>query len=277
MSNLANAGKKERFGVVMLFIVSLILSLGSEKSCSPGVGDTFSPKELLRLFKEAGGWIPLPIPDSKYRPGAIIKVTEEGIRWIDDLSACGYPLAEFEEKGYTPSITFTKAIELGASAIINVKGISAGPGFNRVSKVRLEITEQGADGFRLMELIVWMENPDNQKLVSRACMDALLQPDTYLVNEAFRIKKGKYTLYDKSGAEIKIETPLLKELLQIQPDIKYEVTSEGSLAIEQPAYFAVRKVQRIGQNFKLLSRPGGESDTADSKIEKIFLQTAENR
>ncbi len=239
----------------------------------------YTAVELIRVLKKAGGWTPLPIPDSKFRPGSIIEVREDGLHWIDDLTSCGYPLAEFEEKSYIPSITFTKQMEFAASAVINIKGISAGPNFSRASKVRMEITDHGADAIRLIKLKIWMENPDNQSRVRRHCMDWLMKPDTYLITEAFRISKGKYTFYDKTGAAIKIDTPILKDLLQFQPDVKYEITNDGSLVIEQPAYFAVRKAQRMGEGFSTLKSKSatGESDTADSKIEKLFLKAAEKK
>lgn len=237
----------------------------------------YTAKELISVLKQAGGWTPLPIPDSKFRPGSIIKVTEEGVYWIDDLTSCRYPLAEFEEKSYIPSIAFTKELEFGASAVINIKGITAGPNFSRLSKIRLEIAEHGADAIRLLKLKIWMEDPDNRGRVSPVCLEELTKQDTYLVTEAFRITKGKYTFYDHSGAAIKIGAPVLKDLLQFQPDVKYEITNDGSLVIEQPAYFAIRKAQRVGDGFETLKSVPGEPDIADSKIEKLFLRAAEKK
>jgi hypothetical protein len=276
MLGLTNRGKKAWPGKILFFIAALSILLAFSDPCSTRLKDVLSPKELVDLLDRVG-FVPLPIPGSHYQPGSIVKVVGENVDWIDDLTSCGFPLSEFQVKPYTPGIEFTKAVEFGASAIINVKGISAGPGFNRVSKVRFEIIEHAADAFRLIKLRIWSDDPENQSRINKACMDALLEPDTYLINEAYRISKGKYTLYDKSGAAIKIDTPVLKELLQIQPDVKYEVTSEGSMVIEQPVYFAIKNVQRVGQHFEALSRDLDEPDTADNKIKRIFLQTAGRR
>ena len=101
-------------------------------------------------------------------------------------------------------------------------------------------------------------------------MDQRLKPDYYLITEAFRVSKAKYTLYDKAGVAIKIETPVLKEFLQVQPDVKYEVTSDGSLVIEQPVYFAVRKTARVGEDFDAR----GATEEVDAKIEKLFFKIA---
>lgn len=273
MSSLCKVRKVERLVTKEVLTATLCLIVVFATGCKT-LSDIYSPKELRKVLADAGGWIPLPFPDSKYRPGAIIRVTDEGIRWIDDLTACRYPLNEFEQESYIADVTFTKKCEYGANAVINIKGISAGPNFDRVSKVRLEITDHGADAFRIIKLKVWMEDPDNREKVSQVCMDELLKKDVYLITEAFRVSKGKYTLYDKTGAAIKIETPVLGNLLKFQPDVKYEVTSEGSLVIERPVYFAIRTAVRIGEDFQTLRDPGGESETADAKIEKLFLKTA---
>jgi hypothetical protein len=235
--------------------------------------DVYAPKEWRDILAKAGGWKPLSLPDSKYGPGAIIKVTDDGIRWIDHLKSCGYPADVLEpEKSYIPSIQFTKARELQASALINFQGISAGPSFDKISKVRLQIDDHGADAFRLIKLKVWMEVPAHRESVNRACMEELLKPNRYLVTEAFRVTKGKYTLYDKTGAAIKLETPVLRHLLQFQPDVKHEVTSDGSLVIEQTAYFAVRMAVRVGNDWEILGSPSGEPETADAKIEELFFK-----
>lgn len=269
-------GKLIKNGVIATALCILMVSVPG--CClirkGSGLGKLYTPKEWIRLLKSKG-FTPVPFPDSKYVPGSIIKVTDdEGVSWIDDLSSCRYPLSEFELKSYIPTITFTKNIEYGASTVINIRGITAGPGFDRVSKVRMEITDHGADAFRLIKLEVWMEDPDNREKVSQKCMDYLLQPDIYLVNEAFRVSKGTYTLFDKTGAAIKLETPTIGNLLQFQPEVKYEITNDGSLIIEQPVVLAIRKAVRIGKGFQTLRSPGDEEITADAKIEKLFLKTA---
>lgn len=274
MSSLYKVRKCKRFIVNGILAALLCLFMVFSPGCPSGIRiiTVYQPKELVEFFREIN-FTPLPFPDSKYKPGAIIRVTDD-IKYVDDLTSCGYPLSEFQEEGYIPPIIFTKKVEFGASAIINIKGVTTGPNFERISKVRLEITDHGADAFRLIKLKVWMEDPDNIGKVSQVCMDELLKKDVYLITEAFRVSKAKYTLYDKTGAAIKIETPVLGNLLKFQPDVKYEVTSDGSLVIEQPVYLAVRKAVRIGEDFQTLKRPGGESETADAKIEKLFFKTA---
>jgi hypothetical protein len=235
--------------------------------------DVYSPKEWRDLFAKAGGWTPLPIPDSKYRPGSIIKVTDESIWWIDDLEGgCKYPIKEFEVESYIPSINFEKKWQFDVNAILQFKGIKAGPKFEQLSSVRMEVVDHGADAIRLMKLKAWMGDPNNISKVSPVCMEQLAKVDYYMITEAFRVSKAKYTLLDKKGAAIKLETPLLiKEFLQIQPDVKYEVSSDGSMTVDRPVYFAIRKAVRVGPDFE---SKGSEDEIGDVKIEKLFIKSA---
>jgi hypothetical protein len=50
------------------------------------------------------------------------------------------------------------------------------------------------------------------------------------------------------------------------------VTGDGSLVIEEPAYFAVRMAVRVGEDWDILGAPSGEPETADDKIEELFLK-----
>ncbi len=44
-------------------------------------------------FLEQNNWVPLSIPDSKMRPGSVIKVTKKGnaveVQWLGDIRHCG--------------------------------------------------------------------------------------------------------------------------------------------------------------------------------------------
>jgi hypothetical protein len=270
MLTLRNLKKTKAVILAKVLTVVIVLGLPLTEGCRH-VGDVYSPKEWRKLFAEAGGWTPLPFPDSKYRTGSIIKVNDNGIRWFGDLESCKFPLDEFEKKSFIPSITFTKNWELGAGTIINFKGITAGPKFSRVSKIHMQVKDHGADAFDLMKFKSWMKHNGNLNTVSGVCMDELSKPDRYLVVEAFRVSKGEYTLFDQNNMEIKIETGMLKDLLQLQSDVKYQVTNNGRLLIENPVYFAVRGAYRVGPDFD--TRGEGELEKADAKIEKLFFES----
>jgi len=239
--------------------------------CPPPLANIYTPSEF-NTFLKSHNWIPLPFPDSKFIPGSIIRVTDEEIRWIDDLTSCGYPLPEFVAPSYIPSITFDKAIAIDTSAMISIKGIETGAEFNKVKKIHLELTDHGADALRIIRLQTWMQDPNNRGKVNDLCMNELLNPDTYLVTEVMRVSKGKYTLVDETGSQIKLKLPTISNFIKIDPSVKYNITVDGSLVIEKPVYFAVRNAVRVGDGFATLGEPGQSQETADAKIEKIFLK-----
>lgn len=257
--------------LLLLFLAQLMLSGCKARQ----LRDVYTPKELADTLKHAGGWAPLPFPDSKFRPGAIISIPDDDkIRWIGHLRECGFPDEVLEpEVSRIPGIVFGKDSNFEAKSIINYYGIEAGPQFGRISKVRLEIKDQGADAFRLLTWLAWLDKPGNREQVSPRCMEELLKPNYYLVNEAFRISKAAYTLLDKSGTVIKLKGANLPSLLKFEPTVKHNVTTEGKLVIEEPTYFAVRKVKRVGDSFSI-GFTHERVKTADAKIEEIFLRTA---
>lgn len=260
---------RKHIWIATFFILITFVFVG----CRNNIENVYSPQEWRDMFVKAGGWAPLPFPDSKYRPGSIIQVNETGIRWIDHLEACHFPDAVLRpEVSQIPSITFSRARELDANAMINIKGIAAGPAFSQVQKVHLEVQEHGADAFRLLNLKIWLEEPENRARISPVCMEELNKSGRFLVTEAFRVSKGVYTLFDKTGAAIKLKAPALGPLLKFEPDVKYEVTADGGLVIEQTVYFAVRRAVRVGNDFEILGESSKDPETADAQIETIFLE-----
>ena len=220
-------------------------------ACSD-TSNVYQPQEWADVLQDAGGWIPLPIPDSKYRPGSIISIREDGVRWIDTLESCDIPVAELLEVSSIPGVSFTKSIDFSANVLMNIKGITAGPGFAHISKVGLNITDHGADALRLIQFKLWLNRLDDPELRAAAdvCLDELAVPDRYIVTEAFRVSSGTYTLYDENGGQLKLSAPKLGKLLQFESDVQYQVTSSGGLTIDSDTYFAVRGAYRVGDSFR---------------------------
>ena len=54
-------------------------------ACSD-TSNVYQPQEWVDVLQDAGGWVPLPIPDSKYRPGSIISIREDGVRTTGSAS-----------------------------------------------------------------------------------------------------------------------------------------------------------------------------------------------
>jgi hypothetical protein len=259
---------KGKWCVILLAVISLATTAG----CNPAMSKVYAPTEWRDMLKEAGDWVPLPFPESAFRPGSIIMVTETSIRWIDDLSSCRYPADILDpEKSRIPNISFNKAMEFGANAVVGYKGIAAEPGFSKVSKVNFEVLDHGVEYLRLIRFKDWINDPENKKKVSPSCMQELAKPNRYLVTEAFQASKAAYTLFDQSGAAMKLSLPLLKDLLKVSAGLKYSVDTNGKLVIEEPVYFAVRKAIRMGDDFEPRDPSGAK--TSDAGIEALFFKS----
>jgi len=267
-----------------VFFLALIFLLNLGGCKHESISKVYTPTEWRDMLKQAGDWVPLPFPESAFRPGSIIMVTENSIRWIDDLNSCNYPADILDpEKSRIPSISFTKDVEFGANAVVGYKGIAAGPGFSKVSKVKFEVLDHGIEYLRMIRFKDWINDPENKKKVSPSCMQELAKPNRYLVTEAFRASKAAYTLFDQSGTAMKLTLPLLKDLLKVSADVKYNVDTNGKLLIEEPVYFAVRRAIRMGDDFVPRSptrkgddfapRSPSEAKTGDAEIEAAFFRS----
>jgi len=260
-----------RSGLVTVAILLVALGLVGCKENAQDLQDVYSPQEWRKLLESAGGWVPLPFPDGKYRPGSIIRVDDSGLRWIDNLSSCRYP-DDFVERGSIPAINFTKSTAFSADVLLNYAGIEAGPGFDKIARVTFEVSEHSADALKLLALKVWQEDPANRRAVSSACMEELARPDMYLVTEAFVVSKGTYSLYDETGARLQLTVPALTQLLSLGGNVGYAVTADGKLTISEPSVFAVRRAVRVDDGFTVLGDSGEEVGTADAEIATLYLR-----
>jgi len=250
--------------------LALLFTVFVCSSCT-SLGDVYSPDEWNNLFEEAGGWTPLPIPDSKHTAGSIIQVTDSGVRWVGDLAACGFPRGEFSRSGQIPSINFSKGVSFGADALLTYQGVTAGPEFERIERVVLEVSDHSADAINLIALQVWRENPENRETVSDVCFSELEKVDRYLITEAFTVSQATYKLFDHSGAEIELSAPVLGELLDFSVGTRFTTNTSGRLSVNQPTVFAIRKAVRVNQSFEILGNESEDLITADRKIEDLYL------
>lgn len=252
-------------GAHLLLMVLLTIGLAGCKD----VQDIYSPQEWRELLESAGGWVPLPFPDGKYRPGSIIQLDENGLRWIDHLGSCRYP-NDFIEQGSIPAISFTKSKEFGADVLLSYAGVEAGPGFDRIARVTLAVSEHSADSLKLLALRIWQEEPSNRDAISPLCMEELSKPNRYLVTEAFVVSEGTYSLYDKRGARLQLTAPALAEVLSVGGEVGYDITADGSLSISEPSVFAVRRAVRVDDGFTVLGDDVEQAETADASIADLY-------
>ena len=240
-------------------------------------GDVYSLAEWRDVLKGNGNWHFVKVPDSKLVPGSIVKITkDDGLSWIDSLQSCGIPAALLAGldagnpdalviRGASPKIEFKKSKEYSADAVLNVAGIKAGPEFNNLGKVALTIGDNGGDALRLIRLKSWIQA--NAAAFNPACLDELQKPDRYLVAKSFRFSSATYSFFDKSGAKVKLTVPQLGKIVQLEPNVKFEVTTEGNLKIDEPMYVAVRQAISSNGDFNTLGTESASPVSGDAVLE----------
>lgn len=263
MNTLVRAGSKllARTALVAPFLLASL-------SCAPKITDVMQPSQLRDVYKKAG-WTPLDYPDSKFEPGSVVVAGgNEGIRWIGHARSCGIPEDILRPTpGNIGNLNFTGNARYGAKAVLKIKGIEAGPEFNGVKSADLTQEDQSADAIDLLKLGIWLTNPDNQRKIPEFCTQMLSEPNAYLVQESFRVGKGKYTLIGSNDAKIAIKG-IQAGPLTIDPSANAEIDGNGNLTLSKPVYTAIRRVKRVSPDkFIVLGRPGTQEKYDDEALQ----------
>jgi hypothetical protein len=224
-----------------------------------------NPDPMFRFYL-AHQWIPLPEPDSRFGPGAVFTFSPgSDPRWQGTLQDCGLP-DELTKPVDAESgqLQFDAASDYGAKAGLSLKGVSAGPEFSKVKNSTLELDRHGPSSLNMVRLRLWLNDPENRNKIPQGCKDLLNRADTYIVQEAYEVSKGKYTL--TSGTSAKVSADDLKlGVLSLAPDAHAAVESDGSLVFDQTLYTAVRRLVYANGGWESLGRPG-DAGSADQQV-----------
>ena len=247
--------------------VFLLIVVGCDNGS--GVKEVAAPQPLLAYCKKAG-FVPLPILDTSYKPGAIIRVQGDDISYIDHLRSCRYDADALKtEDGSSGQFDVKSRVEMGADALISLKGIEAGPEASRIKKTTLQIADYGVDKLQHILIGEW-ERLNYEAVVPPTCKTAFERPDVYVVGEAFRVRNGEYELFGKDDAKLKFDVANIGKLLRLQPNAKYQATNDGRLLISEPTTLCVRNVEWFGRDPGAAGLEPAKTRTADSALELIY-------
>lgn len=268
---------KVRITIVGVVLGLVLVTLAAIYFYKPAK-NLFSLPELLEVVEAGGGWVPLPMADSKMQPGSVIHLNADtGLRFLGYLGSCRVPGEVLEPvRGSAGKITFDKEIAYDADALLELEGVSAGPRFEKVKGVSFSVEDFGADAVDLLKLMIWLTDPDNADRVPAFCQEWLKQEDIYLISEAFRVSRGSYRLRDENGAELSLEdSGMLSGILKLDAAAKAKWTSAGLLEITEPVYIAIRKVRKLEDRFEVLSQPLGQDEYGDATLKDYIKGLAE--
>jgi hypothetical protein len=224
-------------------------------ACPPDNPGAISDPQSTYKFYIDNHWIPLPEPDSRFAPGAVFTFTPDtGFRWVGNLATCRLDDAVIAPvQGNSGKLTFNTTSDYGASAVLKVKGVTAGPEFSKIKKTTLELDKHGPSSLNLLAIRLWINDPANANKIPQECKTAMDAPNTYIVQEAYSVSKGKYTLEDSTNAKIAIKG-LQVGPVNFAPDAHAKPSSDGSLEFDELLYTAVRRVQFANGGWQSLGR-----------------------
>jgi hypothetical protein len=197
-----------------------------------------------RRFYIDHNWIPVPRPDIRFAPGAILSFSgQDGLKYLSSLSACGIPSEVIKPKPVAAAnLQFGGNLEYAASAVLGLSGIQARTDYSRVRSVSLKAESHQPVGLDIAGLTSWMTNPSSGS-IPQECQELLFKPGIYIVREAYEVSKGQYVLQDAAGALIDLRTT--SQFLSIAPTAPLKITTEGALEFEQRIYTAVKSLTTL--------------------------------
>jgi len=199
---------------------------------------------------KAAGFILLPMTDSKMTPGSVIEVKRDStgatsVRWLADIRKCGLKNSDL---GFTQgtsgaiSSDTNYSADVGATlAILSIKA-QIQPQLQAAKTVTVKVDKDGADAIDLIATSAWFSDPGHIAAMPAICKTFLSQPDTYLVNEAFRISSGSYTFKDSAGAKINLSALSGQN---ISANAGVSAAADGSITIASDVYLAVKDVKQL--------------------------------
>ena len=234
----------------------------------PKVEDVTQP--LYRFYVDHG-WIPLPEPDSRFSPGTVFSVLPDrrNLRWEGSLQDCGLPSDLVAPvQAAAGQLQFNLSGDYGASAALQIKGVSAGPDFSKVKTSTLTLDEHGPSSLNMIKIHLWIDDPENKDKIPQTCKDLLNKPNWYVVQEAYSVSKGKYTLKNSSGVKISLKGLDIGPL-KIGADAHASTTEDGSLTFDQTLYTAVRELAFANGGFDSLGRSARSADIDHQVLSRL--------
>jgi hypothetical protein len=191
-------------------------------------------------------------PSSTYQPGAILRgpttVGQPGHwKWEGDVSDCGATPDEARiNEAIHPGFSTSQEFDVTASASLGLLRQVLGGSFEHVRKVALRAQEGNVDSLSQFRLAAWRERiaasgvalpPLCRELASNT------PQGLYIVDSAFGLRNGSYSLEVKSDASVTVP-----ELLQSIVDAEAGFVSDdiASVSFSGKVYFAIGALRYAG-------------------------------
>jgi hypothetical protein len=246
------------------FVLSVLMLLGG----SVVLGQI--QQDLSKIY--GSRWIPLPMPDSRIGPGAIVSIKKGEVAWESSLDKCGAPPEVMTAVASNDtSVASSAEGEYGANAALKIAGVTLGPDFKKVKKTSLKLEGHHAVGLDRITLGEWLNKPG--MVLSPVCKQLLTQKGIFIVQEAYQVSQGKMTLYDEKNAKLSLaglSTPIIK----LDGGAASTKISNDAIEFSTSMFTAIRRVQLLNDgSLKTMGTAGPEVD-ADKQARALLYPPA---
>jgi hypothetical protein len=214
-------------------------------------------------------WIPLPLPDSRIAPGTIVTIKKGQVAFESSLDKCGAPQDVMKAiTGNDSTITGKSEGEYGADAALKIGGVTAGPEFSKAKKTSLKLENHHPEGLDRIVLATWLK--DSAMKLPPACESLLTEKDVFLVQESYRVDKGRVTLYDNRQAKLSLGGVNLG-IVKLDANAKNAKIVDDSIEFSAPMYTAIRRLKYLkGGGLKTLGTTSSPPKDDDAKARAML-------
>jgi hypothetical protein len=250
--------------------IILLSSIGCQPQPKTPIGPGMMAPQIANATAKAykdGGWIPLSEPDSRYTPGTIFQAKAgQTPQWMSTLQSCGVPDDVLSPvSNNSGDFKFTGTSSYGASAVLVIKGVTAGPNFKKAKTAMFDQSDAGGSAIDIVKLGSWLAQAGNQSKFSSFCTALLGKPDTYIAIESYRVGTGTYSLKDSTDATLQLKG-LNTKILNISADANVNLAGDSTLTLTVPVYTAVHRAIYANNLLQTLGTPGAPPSYSDQTI-----------
>ena len=191
------------------------------------------------------------------------------ISWQGTLADCGVPNDLLVPvPGESGKLTIDVNNDYGAKAVLQLKGIKAGPEWNKVKTSNMALDDHGATSINMINLRKWFEDPGNKDKIPATCKKWLNMPGYYVARESYYVSKGSFTLKNQHGVAVSI-SGLQAGPVSIDPEAHVKTEKNGSLTFDQTLYTAVRRLAYTSGDWTTMGQPTASADLDKDLLNKL--------